>query len=98
MPIGADHHIEYPANIIVRDVPMEQIGHRVYKYPPRLPPPQGHVQSLRPELEIEALLVSMALHTPEALCKRESIAMVAARANLGTARYRVPGRICPFDC
>ena len=54
-------------------------------------------QLLGDQPQVEALLVGMARDAPEPLGERLGVAVGAARADLGAAPDRVPGRVGPFD-
>ena len=58
---------------------------------------QRQLEALRPEAQVEALLVGMAGHAAEALGERERVAVVAAGRDLGAAGDRVPRRVGPLD-
>ena len=63
---------------------MKQVAHRVHEDRPRLFPTMRLVEAFRSELEIEALLVRMARHSPPALCEGLRVTMGAPRRNLRT--------------
>lgn len=80
------------------DIRVEQIAHRIDENPKRFAPAQRLIEFLRNESKIEAALVRMASHPTKALGKSLSVAMLAARTDLGAAAHRVPCGVCPLYC
>src|ERR1019366_1457032 len=76
---------------------VEQIAHRVDEDHPRSTPTQRLFKALRPDTQVETLLVGMTRYATPELCKRLCVAVRAARRNLMAPRDGVPGRLCPLD-
>ena len=86
-----------PLDVVVGNVLVEQVAHRVDEDHLRRAPPQRLRELLRDEPQIEALLVRMAWHAAEPLGERLGVAVLAAGADLRAAADRVPRRVGPLD-
>src|SRR6266487_2185501 len=75
--------------------PYRKVGHGVDEDQARPPPAQRQLQSLWPELQVEAALVGMAGDAAEALGEGLGVAVSAARADLAAAGDRVPAGTGP---
>jgi len=58
---------------------------------------QEFVDTLRPKLQVEALLVRMSFHTTKSFSECFGVTVSAPRTDLRTTCNRVPPRIRPFD-
>ena len=55
MSVDRQHHPEALTDKVIRDVTVEQIRHGVNEDPPRIPPPPGHSEPLRPDPHREGI-------------------------------------------
>ncbi len=97
VPVCLRHHDKDAANVLVRNRFVKEVRHRVDEDAAGLLPSEWQVQTLGPRLQVEALLVRMAGHTPEPLREGECIAVVAAGRHLGATCHWIPGSIRPLD-
>ena len=67
-------------DVLVGNVLVEEVAHRVDEDHPRPPPAERLLEPLGPEPEVEALLVGVARHAAEPLGERLGVAVGAARA------------------
>src|ERR1051325_1781862 len=91
------HHIELAHDEFILDFGMKEVAHAVDEDTPWFAPPKRLFESIRPRLEIEALLERMTWDAAEAFCKAFSIAILATGANLRAACNGVPRCVRPFD-
>ncbi len=96
MPVRANHHIEYPVDILIRDIPVEQIRHRIDKNSAWALPLQRYLKPLRPQAQFKPLLIWVPRHATKTFGECQSIAVITAGADLSTAGNRVPSGVCPF--
>ena len=94
---GLGHHGEDLLDELERDVRVEEVAHRVHEDHPRPAPPQRLPKPMRPEPEIEALLVGVVRYAAPALSERLGVAVGAARGNLRAPGHGVPRCFRPFD-
>jgi len=97
VPLCRDHDLADGFDVGVGDAGLEKVAHRVNEYEFRRAPGERLSKLVGNQLQVEALLVGMALDSAEALGKSFGIAVLAAGADLGAAADRVPGRVGPFD-
>ncbi len=97
MPPRPIHRLEHGRDVLVGYLFVEQVAHRVHKDEPPALPLQRQFESLRPELQVEAVLIGVARHPPEAFRERLRVAMGTTRADLRATRDRIPGRLRPLD-
>ena len=95
--IGARHHIEHALHVLVGDVLVEHVAHRVHEDDARLLPLERVVEPARPEPQIEPLLIRVVRDPTPPLGERLGVAVGAARRHLGASRNGVPGRFRPLD-
>lgn len=76
---------------------MEKITHRVDENLARATPVKRLVEALRPQGQVESAAERVTRYPSEALRQTLGIAVVASRADLGTAGDRVPGGVGPLD-
>jgi len=86
MPVRAAHHIEDLLDEVDGHVFVEEVAHGVDEDDLRLLPTQRDFQCLRMQREFEAVNVVGLAHGVQTLCHTLGIAMLTARADLGTAR------------
>lgn len=96
MPWGSFHCAEHLTDEREGYFLVEKIAHAVQEDRPWLLPCKGKVKAIRPQAEVEALLVGMARNAAPAFGEGFSVAMPTARTELRAARHRVPGRISPL--
>ena len=53
--VGTQHHVPHLAQVVVRDVPVEQVGHAVDEYAGRFPPAQKLTEPVRARREVESI-------------------------------------------
>src|SRR5579872_5091387 len=75
---GPVHRIEDAQYVVVRDLRVVEVTHRVDEDHLRHVPIQRQGDALRPELNVEAPLVRMARDAPEALSERVGVAVVTS--------------------
>ena len=97
MPVGPDHHPDDGEDLVVGDVLVEQVAHRVDEDHLGTGQPERLEEFLRDSSQVEPLLVGMAGDAPEPLGEDLGIAVGASRADLGTPPDRVPGDVGPLD-
>ena len=97
MPVCLIHDLCNPADVIIRNVFVEQIAHRIDEDHPGGPPAERLQELFRNEPKVESLLVRVARHSTKALCESFSVAMRAAGADLRASPHRIPGCVSPFD-
>lgn len=97
VPIRSNHHAHHPFDVVVTDIFVEKVAHRIHEDVPRAAPTQRFLQFLRDETQIESLLVRMTVNSAKTLCERCRVTVLASRADLRAATHRIPGRISPFD-
>jgi len=97
VPVSLPHGAEDGLHEGKWDVLVEQIAHRVDEDQPRTFPCKRYVQALRPELQVETLLVRMIRYTAKPLRERLGIAVGASRTDLVATSDGVPGGVCPLD-
>jgi len=95
--LRAGHHVEHLGDVLIGDVLVEEVAHRVDEHDARAAPAQRHLQALRPQAQVEALLVGVARHTAPALGERLGVAMRASGRDLRASRHRVPRGLGPLD-
>src|ERR1700722_4471745 len=91
------HHIKDPLDVVQRHVLVEEITHRVHEDHPWTRPSHRLLQTLRPEAQVEPLLVRVAWNPAPSLGKRLGIAVGTAWRHRVTARDRVPCRLGPLN-
>ena len=96
--VGLFHGVEHAVDEVNRHVLVKHVAHGVDEDHPRAAPFEGLVQPLGAEHEVEAVLVGVALHTPEALGETLRVAVITTDPDLGTAGDRIPRGVGPLDC
>ena len=76
---------------------VEQVAHRVHEHKPRFLPRERFFQYGLVNGEVESVPVFFNAHRVEPCRHSLGVAMLAAVADLRTARHRVPGGLGPFD-
>src|SRR5205823_2935574 len=76
---------------------VEKVAHRVHEDHSRAAPLQRLAQALRPQAEVEPLLVMMAANAAPPLGEGLRVTVGAPRAHLIATGDRVPRRLCPLD-
>jgi hypothetical protein len=74
MVVGAHHRVEDEPDVVIGDVLVEEVGHRVDEDQSRPPPPQRQLQARGPDAQVEALLERVARNAAEALGERLGVA------------------------
>jgi len=97
VPMRFFHGVENLVDIVGRNVLVEQVAHGVDEDHLRLADRKGLFQAAGPKRKIETRFERVIGHASEAFGKPFGIAVVAAGADLGAARYRVPRHVGPFD-
>ena len=97
MPVRQLHNSNNGEDVIVRDIRVKEITHRVDENHLWLRPEEWFHEFMRNSPEIKPLLVRMSRNPPESLGEGFRIAANAAGANLGATTDRIPCRIGPFD-
>ena len=97
VPRGPLHRAEYPLNERERDFLVEEVAHAVDEDPPGLLPCERKLKPVRPQAEVEALLVGMPRDAAPALREGLGVAVLAPRADLVAAGHGVPRRVRPLD-
>ena len=97
MPVGKLHRIEYAIHELDGHQLVKEVAHRVNKDHARSAPLKRLLQPLGPKGQIKPSAEGMVRDTPEPFRESLCVAMVAARADLGASRHRIPGRVSPFD-
>ena len=91
------HRLEDLGDHLIGDVLVEEVAHRVDEDELGLAPLQRKLQAVRPEPQVEALLVRMTGNAAPALRERLGVAVRASRGDLVAARDGVPARGGPLD-
>ena len=94
---GFDHGAGDADDVLGGDILVEEVAHGVDEDHARPPPPQGLVELLGDEAEVESLLVGMPWNAAEPFGEDLSVAIGAARTHLGASADGVPGGVGPFD-
>ena len=92
MPIGSPHDLKDLPNVVIGNVFVEKIGHRVDKNTARLFPGQRYLKTVGPQLEVEALFIGMIRNPAKSLREDLGVAVVApptVRQTCATASRRV---------
>src|SRR5216683_2807449 len=97
MPLSLSHCAEDRLYEWERDVLVEEVRHRVDEDEAGALPPQRNGQALRPELQIEALLIGMPRHAAKAFSEGLCVTVCAAWTHLVAAGDRVPSGVRPFN-
>jgi hypothetical protein len=98
VPVSTSHHVAAARDVLVWNVLVKEVAHRVDKNFPWTSPMQWLIEPFGNESEIEPLLERVSRHTAETFREQLRIAEFAARAHLRAAADGVPGCVRPFDC
>src|SRR5687768_5857202 len=91
------HRFEYPRNVILRNVLVEQVTHGVYEHSARLLPAPRQIQEVSVQRDGEAVPIAVAAHGFQALSHALGVAVLASLADLRATRDRIPRHFRPFD-
>ncbi len=97
MPRRFRHDLENADHVLLGDIGVEQIAHRVDENSSRPAPGEWLFQALRPKRQVEALRVWVTWNTTPAFSKGLRVAMVTTWAHLGAPRHGVPGGGRPLN-
>ena len=97
VPIGRFHRVEDLIEEVRWYFLVEEVAYGVHEDPSRPFPRERLQEPLRAKREIEPVLKRMAGCPSKSLGKAGCVTVVATARDLRTTRYRVPGRVCPFD-
>src|SRR3954447_4441384 len=97
MPVCRSHYPGHRNDVVIRNVFVEKVAHRVHKNHPRSSPSQRFAEFFRNKAQVETKLERMPRHVTESLSERLGIAMQAPRTDFSTTSYRVPSCVRPFN-
>src|SRR5882724_6873139 len=97
VPVRGHHHCRDANDVVVWDIGVEEIAHRIHEYHAGLRPCEGLYQFLRYQAQVEAPLVWMAFDSPETLSKRFGVTVLAPGTDLCASSDGIPCRVSPFD-
>jgi hypothetical protein len=97
VPLCHDHYPTNGFDVGVGNALLKEIAHRIHEYEFRRAPRERLRQLLGNQLQVEALLVRMALDPAKPLGKRLGVAVFTTGADLCAAAHGVPGCVRPFD-
>src|SRR5574337_1616558 len=97
MPESPAHDLKHSKNEVVWHVLMEQITPRTHEDPPRFPPMQRLFQFVRQQNDLGEWPRRWS-RSEQARMNPFSVAVLAARPDLGAAFHGIPCRLSPFDC
>ena len=90
MPVRGLHDLAHLLDIVVGNVLMEQVAHRIYKYHSRLYPTERIKQSFGDDSKIKAQLVRVSRYAAKTLSECFSVAVFTAGADLSATSDRIP--------
>src|ERR1039458_4849362 len=96
VPICFDHHSDYVFDIVVGYPWLKEVTHTVHENGSRRRPLKRFGEFLWHESKVETLFVGVAGHSPKSFRERLSVAMFAARTDLGATPKRVPRGVGPL--
>ena len=97
VPVGTLHHADNRFDVIVWNVFVKQVTHRVHEDHARLRPAKRLKKFLWNKAQIEALLVGMPRDASKPFGKCLRIAMSATGADFGAAPNGIPRGVGPLD-
>src|SRR5262245_9058978 len=97
VPVSQMHHVNYSKNVLVRNIFVKQVAHRVHEDHPRCGPAQWFGQLFRNQSQVESLFIRVSWDSPKPFSKGLRIAVSASRADFRASTYWVPRGVGPFD-
>src|SRR5689334_6258532 len=97
MPVRSPHDVKDALDVLERNVLVKKVTHRVHEYRLRLLPRERKLQHPRLQRQVKPVLVIDLTHGLESFSHAFSVAVLASRADLVAAGYRVPRRFGPLN-
>ena len=97
MPVGGGHDPRDAQDVVLRDVFVEEVAHRIDEDHPRPRPTHGLAKLLGNKAEVEAAFVWMPRDPAKPLGEGLGVAVCTPRADLRAAAHGIPSRVGPLD-
>src|SRR5579883_1885604 len=97
VPVSSRHDASHANDVLVGNVGVEQVAHRVDEHTSACGPEKWLWQLFGHEPQVETLLVRMSLHAAKSFGECRSIAMSTAWADLRATSNRIPCCVGPFN-